>query len=94
MGSIALAAASGSEVAELDLMYVAPEHRGTGLADALLNGVIESARQSGIRRIRLRAGSPQPEALRFYTRRGFEPIAPFGRWVDDPTARCFSLDLD
>jgi putative acetyltransferase len=46
-------------------------------------------RDAGVGVLRLRAGEPQPEALRFYAAAGFLPIPPFGKWVDDDTARCF-----
>lgn len=88
VGSIALAPLE-PPAAELDVMYVAPRHRRTGLAQALLSTLEEHARTAGIVVLRLRAGEPQPEALRFYTAAGFTPIPPFGRWVGDGTARCF-----
>ncbi|MBA3252026.1 MAG: GNAT family N-acetyltransferase [Geodermatophilaceae bacterium] len=93
IGSIALAPLDHPEVAELDVMYVAPDHRGTGLAQALLATLEDHARGVGIRLVRLRAGEPQPEALRFYVAAGFRPIPPFGRWAGDDTARCFEKAL-
>lgn len=75
--------------AELDVMYVAPEHRRAGVARLLLAAVESHARSAGIGVLRLRAGEPQPEALRFYAAAGFVPIPPFGKWVGDDTARCF-----
>ncbi len=92
VGSIALAPLDGP-AAELDVMYVAPKHRGTGTAQALLAALEEHARAVGVTVLRLRAGEPQPEALRFYTKAGFTPIPPFGKWVGDDTARCFEKEL-
>ena len=88
VGSIALIPLDGT-VTELDVMYVAPSHRGAGIAQDLLDALEDHARLAGVTEVRLRAGDPQPEALRFYAKAGFAPIPPFGRWVDDPTARCF-----
>jgi GNAT superfamily N-acetyltransferase len=93
VGSVALSRLDASG-AELDAMYVAPAHRGTGVGRALLAAVEHHARQTGISVIRLRAGEPQPEALRFYAAAGFLPIAPFGKWMEDDTARCFEKVLD
>jgi GNAT superfamily N-acetyltransferase len=74
-------------------MYVAPDHRRAGVAQALLAALEEHARAAGVTVLRLRAGEPQPEALRFYRAAGFTPIGPFGRWVGDDTARCFEKSL-
>jgi GNAT superfamily N-acetyltransferase len=92
VGSVALMPLEGT-VAELDVMYVAPDHRRAGVAGALLAALEEHARSVGITVLRLRAGEPQPEALGFYQSAGFTPIAAFGRWADDPTARCFEKTL-
>jgi len=93
VGSVALTP-SEAGAAELDVMYVDPAHRKAGVARALLAAAVEHARSAGITVIRLRAGEPQPEALRFYTAAGFTPIAPFGKWIGDDSARCFELHLD
>lgn len=93
VGSVGLAPLS-SRAGELDVMYVAPSHRRSGVARALLAVLEEHARTVGISVIRLRAGEPQPEALRFYAAAGFTPIPPFGRWVGDDTARCFEKTLE
>ena len=93
VGSIALAPLDGLGAAELDVMYVARAHRGTGLAQALLAVLEQHARDAGVEVVRLRAGEPQPEALRFYAASGFVPVPPFGKWVDDETARCFEKVL-
>jgi len=92
VGSVALTPLDGN-AAELDVMYVDPAHRKVGVAQALLAAAVHHARSAGISVIRLRAGEPQPEALRLYTAAGFLPIEPFGKWVEDDTARCFELPL-
>ncbi len=81
------------ETAELDGMYVAPAYRGVGVAQRLLLTLENHSRLHGFRILRLRAGAPQPEAVRFYEKMGFSRIPPFGRWVDDPTAWCFEKIL-
>jgi len=42
------------------------------------------------RRLVLRAGEPQPEAMRFYAAAGFTRIPVFGKWVEDPTSICLA----
>ncbi len=93
VGSIALTPLD-HPAAELDVMYVAPGHRGTGVARALLAALERHARAAGVTVLRLRAGEPQPEALHFYAAAGFVPIAPFGKWIGDDTARCFEKTLE
>ncbi len=83
----------GDNAGELDVMYVAPSHRRSGLARALLAALEEHARAAGVSVLRLRAGEPQPEALAFYADVGFSPIPPFGTWAGDDTARCFEKSL-
>jgi len=75
-------------------MYVVPGHRGKGVARALLAALEGHARSAGVSVLRLRAGEPQPEALRFFVAAGFAPIAAFGRWIADDTARCFEKILE
>ena len=93
VGSIALMPFEDG-VAEMDVMYVAPSHRGSGVARELLDALEDHARRAGIVEVRLRAGDPQPEAMRFYAKSGFTPIPSFGRWVDDPTARCLARRIE
>jgi putative acetyltransferase len=88
VGSIGLMPFS-EDIAELDGMYVAPDFRGLGVAQQLMSTVEAHARQHGFAAIRLRTGGPQPEAVRFYQKVGFERIPPFGKWVEDETAWCF-----
>jgi Acetyltransferase (GNAT) family len=45
-------------VAELDVIYVAPRHRGAGVARALLAALEAHARGAGVSVLRLRAGEP------------------------------------
>jgi putative acetyltransferase len=79
---------------ELDAMYVAPNFRETGVSARLL-GVVEGyARSQGYTAIRLRAGEPQPEAVRFYEKMGYYRIPCFDKWVDDETAWCFEKKLE
>jgi putative acetyltransferase len=92
VGSIGLMPFSEG-IAELDGMYVAPDFRGLGVAQLLMSTVETHARELGLAAIRLRAGGPQPEAVRFYQKVGFQRIPSFGNWVEDDTAWCFEKAL-
>ena len=61
------------EEAGLYGMWVAPEARGTGLADALVHGIIDWARASGRDYIRLDVNDTNIAAQRLYARCGAEP---------------------
>jgi ribosomal protein S18 acetylase RimI-like enzyme len=52
--------------------YVAPSHRGTGLADALLDGIAEWTRSEGHRELYLFVHQHNARAIAFYRRRNFE----------------------
>lgn len=92
VGSIALSALDETR-GELDVMFIAANHRRRGFAEALLRTLENHARQHGFSEILLRAGEPQPEAMSFYESNGFLPTEPFGHWVNDDTARCLRKPL-
>jgi len=92
VGSIAIAPLSEHE-AELDIMYVAPFFRGSGIAKELMASLEQHAKENDLIIIKLRAGLPQPEALRFYQKMGFTRIPAFGKWINDSTAICFEKKI-
>lgn len=55
-------------------VWVAPEHRGRGVGQALLDAMIEWARAAGARQISLEATCGNTPAMRLYTRAGFLPV--------------------
>ncbi|GGM19989.1 GNAT family N-acetyltransferase [Dactylosporangium sucinum] len=81
------------ETAELKRMYVAPEHRGLGVAKALLTAVEDDARRAGRKRIWLETGTAQPEAIGLYERSGYARIEDFGHYKGYPDVRSFGKDL-
>ncbi len=52
-------------------VYVAPEWRGLGLADALLASCLDWARQLGLRLVKLAVVTSNTPAIRCYARHGF-----------------------
>lgn len=54
-----------------DLM-ISPEYRGMHIGEALLDAVIDTARQRGINRIELDVEGNNEGAIRFYNRKGFD----------------------
>jgi putative acetyltransferase len=69
---------------ELKRMFVAPAHRGAGVAQRILGFLESQAAQRGLALMRLETGVSQPEALRFYEHAGYLRRGPFGGYGPDP----------
>ncbi|GIF10835.1 GNAT family N-acetyltransferase [Actinoplanes teichomyceticus] len=79
--------------AEIKRMYVAPGHRGSGVATAILRALEDAAVRRGWTTLRLETGSEQPEAIRFYRREGYREIPLYGVYRGSTISRCFERDL-
>lgn len=78
---------------ELKRMFVAEAARGRGVARALLGRLEDEARSLGYSCLWLETGTEQPEAIGLYRSAGYEPIANYGQYRDDPRSRCFAKPL-
>ena len=65
---------SGSDIARLYSIAVAPEARGRGLGEALVAAVERAARRRGCARMRLEVRMDNPAAQRLYERLGYRRI--------------------
>ncbi|MDN3919657.1 GNAT family N-acetyltransferase [Roseateles violae] len=79
--------------AELRRIYVRPEARRGGIAQALLARLEAEALRLSYRRLVLETGYKQAAAMALYLRCGFAPIATFGDYIGDPSSRCFEKHL-
>ena len=79
--------------AEVKRMYVEPEHRGKGVARAVLARLDAAARRLGARRLVLETGTHSPEALALYRGAGFTQIDCWGEYATSPTSLCFEKSL-
>ena len=70
--------------AEVKRMYVRPDRRGQGIADALLARLTDEAMAAGRSLLRLENGIHQPAALHFYARAGFRPCLAFEPYKSMP----------
>ena len=61
------------DTAWLISIWVAPEVRGQGVGEALIDAVVEWARAGGARRLLLDVGDHNRPAIALYARMGFEP---------------------
>lgn len=59
-------------------MWVHPEHRGSGVADALVQAVVDTAYDQGLDRVVLEVADENERARAFYARAGFEPTGATG----------------
>ena len=75
-GCVALANKGG--YGEVKSMFVAPEARGAGLAEALLIHIEAEARAQDLSELRLETGDKLEAAIRLYSRMGYALCGPFG----------------
>jgi GNAT superfamily N-acetyltransferase len=78
---------------ELKRMFVAEDARGRGVARALLGRLEDEASELGYGELWLETGTEQPEAIALYESSGYEPIANYGAYADDPRSRCYAKRL-
>jgi GNAT superfamily N-acetyltransferase len=62
------------EVANLYQMWVAPEYRGMGVGQMLLQAVIAWAREANAHQLALGVTCGDTPAMRLYTHAGFKPV--------------------
>ncbi len=81
---------------EVKSMHTAVEHRGQGLASAMLEHLLAVARKRGYRRVSLETGTMAPfaPARALYTTRGFVPCEPFGEYTPNEHSVCMTRLLD
>jgi DNA-binding MarR family transcriptional regulator/GNAT superfamily N-acetyltransferase len=72
---------TGTEIAEIKRLWVAPAARGLGLARRLMHAAENTARELSIKILRLDTNRALPEAHQLYRSTGWKQI---GRFNDDP----------
>ena len=81
---------------EIKSMHVREAMRGRGIADLMVETVVDAARRRGIARLSLETGSTGhfAAARRLYARHGFTECGPFGDYVPDPHSTFMTRTLD
>lgn len=69
------------DFAEVKRMYVRESLRGRGVAQALLGRIEQAALEAGQTLLRLESGVHQPDALRLFSRWGFQNRGAFGDYA-------------
>jgi putative acetyltransferase len=70
--------------AEMKRLFVDPASRGPGVDRALVQAIEEAASCENVKTLFLETGIKSAEALRLYTRLGFETCSPFAEYKPDP----------
>ncbi|MCU1513634.1 MAG: GCN5-related N-acetyltransferase [Microbacteriaceae bacterium] len=83
----------GDGEGEVKRMFVARDHRGTGVSTAILTALESDARRRGWTRLLLETGDRQPDAVRFYEREGYARIPAFGYYADSEISLCYAKVL-
>ena len=78
---------------EVKRMFVLPEHRGTGIAKALLAALELWTKELGFSTCILETGKKQPEAIRLYQKSGYEIIPNYGQYEHIDNSVCMSKKL-
>ena len=82
-----------ADTVELKRMYIQPAFRGAGVAQQLLTGLEQWAREKGYAKAVLQTAIKQPEAIAFYRKCGYQPMATYGAYVGDEDSVCMEKQL-
>jgi len=82
------------EVTEIKRMFVLPDHRGKGIAGAVLSELETWASELGFARCILETGYMQPEAIRLYLKSGYTIIPNYGQYAGIENSVCMEKSLD
>lgn len=74
------------DFAEVKRMYVRPQWRGRGVAEAIMAQLVAQTRDAGLSALKLETGTQSFAAHRFYARLGFKPCVEFAAYADMPPA--------
>ncbi len=85
----------GEKQGEIKSMHTMIEHRGQGIADALVNHLIAEAHTRGLKTLWLETGKTQGflPAHKLYQGFGFKECGPFGDYTFDAHSFYMKLDL-
>jgi putative acetyltransferase len=80
--------------AEIKRMFVLKKHRGSGYSKLVLYELEAIAKDKGFKRLVLKTGVMQTEAINLYKQNGFTRAECFGKYVGDPESLCFEKMIE
>jgi len=78
---------------EVKRMFVPAEHRGSGIAIAVLQELEQWAKELGSARCILETGVKMPEAIGLYKKSGYKVISNYGQYAGVKSSVCFEKSL-
>ena len=81
-----------AERVEIKRMFVQPEHRGQGIARAVLTELEHWAQELHYAGYVLETGQKQPEAIRLYQKSGYQRIPNYGPYVGVENSVCMQKE--
>lgn len=78
---------------EVKRMYVTPESQGKGIATKILAELETWATELSSTKCVLETGIRQPDAIRLYTKNGYQPIPNYGQYAGVENSLCFEKIL-
>ena len=82
-----------SETAEIKRMYTLPEHRGKGIAKAILNELERWAAEENYKQSILETGFMQVDAIGLYQKLGYTVTENFGQYIGVENSVCMKKYL-
>lgn len=82
-----------AEVMELKRMYVPLSHRSKGIATVIVAALEIWAKELGFHQLILETGIRQPEAIRLYTKNGYQRIHNYGPYEGMSSSVCFEKKI-
>jgi putative acetyltransferase len=82
-----------SNAVEIKRMFVHPDHRGKGIASAVLKELETWANESGYTNCVLETGKNNPEAIALYQKSGYEIIPNYGQYENIDTSVCLKKSI-
>jgi len=78
---------------EIKRMFVKPEFRGSGIAKMIILELEQWSIENGFTNSILETGIEQPDAIKFYTKLGYDFIDNYGQYEGNPNSICMSKGL-
>lgn len=83
-----------SQTAEIKRMFTLPEHRGEGIAKAILTELELWAKEEGYQLAILETGYMQKDAIGLYQKLGYEITENFGQYIGVENSVCMKKSLN